>query len=233
MIKGRSISIILVLYSVFIISTLSAQAELFNRGTDSLGNRLIYDSDLNITWYDYTISNNTWQNQMNWADALAVTFGGNTYTDWRLPTTVDGTYVFGYDGTTTAGYNIITSNEMGHLFYTELGNKGWFDTSGNPTGCDSSSLPNCLTNKGDFQHLQADYYWTGTELDTNTGYAWYFRTLSGAQGNGSKNISDFYAIAVRPGDVTIVPEPISSILFVTGGMLFAGRSYLRRRRYTV
>ena len=109
-----------------------------NRGTDSLGNRLIYDSDLNITWYDYSKSWDTWQNQVNWASGLSVTFGSNTYTDWRLPSTVDGTYAgCGCNGTTTAGYNI-TSSEMGHLFYTELGNTGYYDTSGNPTGCSSS-----------------------------------------------------------------------------------------------
>ena len=95
-----------------------------NRGTDSLGNRLIYDSDLDITWYDYTNDYDTWQNQMDWAGALYVDFGGTHYTDWRLPTTVDGYQVYGYDGTTTEGYNI-TSSEMGHLFYTELGNKGF------------------------------------------------------------------------------------------------------------
>ena len=52
--------------------SLQAHAALLNRGTDSLGNRLIYDSDLNITWYDYTKSYDTWQNQMNWASALTV-----------------------------------------------------------------------------------------------------------------------------------------------------------------
>jgi len=65
----------------------------------------------------------------------------------------DGVWEYGVDGTTTAGYNI-TSSEMGHLYYTELGNDGYFDTSGNTTGCSESS-PYCLTNTGDFQNLQA------------------------------------------------------------------------------
>jgi len=42
-----------------------ADADLYKRGTDILGNRLIYDSDLNITWYDYTKSNDTWDNQVS------------------------------------------------------------------------------------------------------------------------------------------------------------------------
>ena len=139
---------------------MQAHATLFNQGTDSLGNRLIYDSDLNITWYDYTRSGDTWQNQVNWADALSVTFGGNTYTDWRMPTTVDGPYVYGYDGTTIGGFNI-TSSEMGHLFYTELGNDGLYDTFGNPTGCPGAN--NCLTNTGDSSYIRI---WTAFHTPT-------------------------------------------------------------------
>ena len=124
-----------------------AHAFLINRGTDTLGNRLIYDNDLDITWYDFSNAANSWQNQVNWALGLSVTFGSTTYDDWRLPLTVDGLYVFGWDGTTTAGYNI-TNSEMGHLFYTELGNKGYYAIDG------TNPQPGWgLTNTGDFQNL--------------------------------------------------------------------------------
>ena len=38
---------------IFLCSGL-ANAALIVRGTDSLGNQLIYDDDLDITWYDYS-----------------------------------------------------------------------------------------------------------------------------------------------------------------------------------
>ena len=199
--------------TMVLVFSLQANAALENRGTDSLGNRLIYDSDLNITWYDYSSSNDTWQNQMDWADALSVDFDGNVYDDWRLPSTVDGPYVFGFDGTTTGGFNI-TSSEMGHLYYTELGNLGYYNTSGNPTGC-SSSWPYCLTNTGPFTDLQPVYYHSGTEYADYTDNAWAFLAFNGSQFNYNKEDADFYALAVRPGNV--VPEPISATLFVVGG----------------
>ena len=218
--SGRFIGL---LFAVFFISTLSAHAALSNRGTDSLGNRLIYDSDLNITWYDYTKSAASWQTQMNWASALTVNFGGTTFDDWRLTTMVDGPREnWGYDGTNTAGYNI-TSSEIGNLFYTELGNTGYYDTSG-------IYLPEGgLRKKGPFINLQAGYYWSGTEYAADTARAWLFATDFGSQNNFNKG-NTLYALAVRPGDIAVVPEPISSILFITGGTLLAGRTYLKRRK---
>ena len=204
--------------------SMQAQAALELRGTDSLGNRLIYDTDFDITWYDYTRTGK-WQDQMNWASALSVS-GGNlvgVYDDWRLPTTVDGPYVRGYDGTTTVGSNI-TSSEMGHLYYTELGNKGYLSTTG------AYQADYGLRNTGDFQHLQLGLYWSGTEYSDGPGHAWVFGTYVGNQDfNGEGSSLD--AIAVRPGDVAampVVPEPISTTLFLVGAATLGLRRFIKK-----
>ncbi len=107
----------------------TANADLIYRGPDSLGNKLIYDDVQDITWYDFTNAKNSWANQVAWAEGLSINLGGEILDEWRLPSMVDGSYEYGYDGSTTAGYNITTS-EMGHLFYVGLGNPGRRDTSG-------------------------------------------------------------------------------------------------------
>lgn len=159
---------------------------------------------------------------MAWASGLTVTFNGTIYDDWRLPSTVDGLAVYGYDGTTTVGYNI-TSSEMGHLFYTELGNNGWLDTSGkiqNSMG---------LLNTGDFVHLTSSFYWSGTTYSAGTYDAWGFDTPVGAHGVGGK-FYNFSALAVRPGDVAAVPEPGTVLLFGLGLVGLAARTMMSKRR---
>lgn len=162
--------ILTVIMAMVLVCSMQTHAALFNRGTDINGNRLIYDSDLNITWYDYTNNYDLWQQQADWASRLDVNFGGTHYTDWRLPATVPGSLAFSYYGTTAVGYNI-TNSELGHLFYTALGNKAPYDTYANPqTGWG-------LINTGDFQHLVAVganwEYWSGTTETIGTATAHY------------------------------------------------------------
>lgn len=73
--------------------------------------QLIYDADLNLTWLDYSKGAASWDAQMTWATNLAVTVNGLTYDNWRLSSA--GT-------STTSGYGLTTA-EMGHLYYNELG----------------------------------------------------------------------------------------------------------------
>jgi hypothetical protein len=49
----RILFLLMAVLAVFVLVT-PAHAFLINRGTDLLGNRLIYDNDLDITWYDYS-----------------------------------------------------------------------------------------------------------------------------------------------------------------------------------
>ncbi len=97
----------IVLLVMVLVLSMQAHAALENLGVDSAGNRLIYDSDLDITWYDYTNDRTWWGPAVDWADVLDVNFGGIHYTDWRLPDSDD---CWGYD---------CTGSEMGHLYHIE------------------------------------------------------------------------------------------------------------------
>ena len=156
-----------------------ARASLTTIGTANyLGSdyNLIYDDDDTgyggggLVWLDYTHSDTNWSNQVSWASGLGlfltVTLNPGYTTDidwttgWRLPDTVDGSWVYGYEGdpnndgiyTYTGGYNLANS-EMGHLFYTELGNLGYVATDGS-----APQTNHGLQNTGDFDNLVASWY---------------------------------------------------------------------------
>ncbi len=216
---------------------------------------LIWDDDNNgnsLVWLDFANAPiidegyGTWYDQVDWADSLnnfvvleidlldgyTVVWETNDEktSSWRLPTTVDGIWEYGYDGTTTAGYNI-TSSEMGHLFYDELGNTGHRNTDGS-----YNTIPDApdyfLQNTGDFNNLVASWYWSGTEYADYTDDAWRFPMyFGGGQGIGDE-VNGGYGLAVRSGQVSAssVPEPGTVFLLGLGLLGFSGLSRRKGRR---
>ncbi len=192
-----------------------AQADLVTIGTATYGGsdyKLIWDDDNNgnsVIWLDYTRGGaaSTWQSQMNWASGLdssitsynfypgfSVTWNGS----WRLPSAGTNPQV---------GYNQTTS-EMGHLYYDELGN----------------SAHGPLSNTGDFDNLNASWYWSGTELESNSKYIWGFYMGTGQQGTLNR-YNGYYGLAIRIGQVSSVPIPGAVWLLGSGlmGMVALGR----------
>lgn len=177
-----------------------------------------YDTDRDITWLRNANVNGamTWSAANTWASGFSI----GIYDDWRLPTVVqpDSTcsksISAGTFGIQSYGYNC-TASEMGHLWYTELGNAA-----------------GSLTNDGDFLNMQSASYWSSTVFALNpTNTAWLFSARDGLlDANGM--YYRLYAMAVRSGDVITaqVPEPESMLLALTG---LAGLAFVRRRRAVV
>ena len=221
----------LMLLSVFLILAVlagTAQASLEVIGTATYQGqdyKLIYMDDGPfgpVTWLDYTNDPDDWQNQVDWATNLGELevslYEGyilNQSAGWRLPEVDESQANLsginnGYAGPDGNGYHDyrtgfnMVNGEMGYLFYEELGNRGFRDTSGN------SQSGYGLTDPGKFEHLQSYSYWSGTEYDAN--HAWEFEFHNGGQYNPN-SFNEIYGIAVLPGTVSSVPLPGAFILF--------------------
>ena len=190
-----------------------AHASLTVVGVDSSGNQLIYDTGLNITWYDYTYRGPTdigatWSQANTWAQNLNVTVNGTNITGWRLPRTlpVNGStynYPYSTNGSADYGYNISapgsvhpgsTASEMAYLYYVDLGNKAPYDVNGNR----QSSYG--LANTDLYKNLVPEIYWSGTEATPYTGWAWNFSFVAGFQDYAVEG-SHTHALAVHDGNV--------------------------------
>lgn len=150
----------------------------------------IYDTDLDITWLRdaAAFGPGDWDDAMDWAAGFS--FAG--YNDWRLPMS-----------DACSGYGC-TGSEMGHLWYVELGNP-----AGGP-----------MANVGNFLNFQTDDdfgdYWSVRESGPGQNEPSVFHAHSGYQYPNSDKGYWLYALAVRDGDVAVVPELATCALMLAG-----------------
>jgi hypothetical protein len=206
--KIKSISLMICLLSILVLAV-NANAALVDNG-----NGTITDTDRNLMWLqdaNYAKTSGydadgmmTLSTAMTWADTLI--FAG--YNDWRLPSSLNS------DGSGPCVYWNCTDSELGHIFYTELGNT---EQLGYNTGS---------VNVGSFINLPVSHIWTTTTDEY--GRILVFDFYGGQQTWHTDPNAGHWAMAVR--DITVVPEPISFTLFITGGVLLAGKGYLRRKK---
>jgi hypothetical protein len=139
-------------------------------------------------------------------------------TDWAFNVSAPGSAYPGSKG-----------SEMAYLYYVELGNKGLYDTNGNPQSGYG------LLNTGLFTSLMSwPPYWSGSE---RTGFtqlpdtAWIFHFDDGELDWCSKSGNNNYALAVHEGNITNpTPEPATILLMAFGtGVMGGGIRRLRKK----
>lgn len=147
----------------------------------------------------YLTGNNT---GLNWNDARSWAAGltVGAFSGWSLPSADEA----------CEGY-FCTNSQMGELYWTALGS-----TQFQPP-----------ENTGPFKNLQPHVYWSGTEYAPSPGDAWYFDTYYFHQYPVVKT-NLLYALAIRPGDVYVVPEP-SIWAMLSIGLLGLGAAARRRK----
>lgn len=202
--------ILIIVISLSLIA--SVNAALIDNGdgtvTDTTTN-LMWLKDANYAntsgvYFDYASDAEYWANQLIFAG----------YDDWRLPS------AYNQDGSGPCRGLNCTDSELGNLFYNALGNG-------------PNSGPGEFTNPGPFINVQTwigywsdTYYW---ESDCATPCVWIFSFDIGQlpvyDGTGGESAWAVRSISSGP----VVPEPISSTLFIVGGATLGFRRYRRKR----
>lgn len=218
--------------SIALLASTSAHAALISR----LGGQAIYDTDLNITWIadanlaqtqTFGVAGISDYGQMNWYaanDWIAAMNAANYlgFSNWRLPTTVqpdiscipNGFSLFYVGG---PGCYV---GEMGHLHYDEFG--GTYAIS---YSLDDLADPGDPIELAKFSNIQIVKYWTSTSLENDPDRAWNFSFAFGSQDALYKADAPLHVLAVRDGDVGVVPIPAALWLFGSGllGLAAIGR----------
>lgn len=192
-------------------------------------NSLVYDDVLDITWLQdanypktsgYAAANATGsQNssttsiltsgEMGW-DAAQTWVSNLSYkgiTGWRLPSAnlMNPTNpCSSYSGSCDRGSNVTTS-EMGHMFFNNLGNLAWHDTNGNQRqsgwGLTNTSFTDANSGASvSFANMQSITYWYDETYAPYPNNAWDFYPGIGHQYFSSK-VNSNYCWAVHDGNL--------------------------------
>jgi len=170
----------------------NAHAELIPRSQG-----MVYDDVLKITWAPADLFISGYQSDVvDWADAL--TYAG--FDDWRpasmsvsggLPT-----------GTATpvdcseATEEACRDNEMGYMFYHNLGGSSGDDLTGT---------------QGPVMNIQM-FYWSGTNSESVPGCAWGFVFTLGGHYHVPGSYTEGAGWAVRDGDVATPAEKVTDVV---------------------
>ncbi len=171
--------------------------------------KLIWDRFISVVWLDYTNESNTWTNQDKWASGLnsnlicdinpeySVDWGGSS---WRLPWAYDETYVNRHGNEVARPYYTFAS-EMGHLYYTMLGNIGKQTEVSGPIHDGYG-----LVNTSEFENLHEYRYWSGVPYEHKEDLWYTFHMKYGRQSKDGYDESNYettsnYGLAVRDGKV--------------------------------
>ncbi len=180
---------------------ITSKADLILKGEDNLGYNLVYDTDLNITWYDFSHFAPAYHDAVIWADQLSVKVGSIEFTDWRLPSFIEGE-----DSSSGSLHSI----EIEHLYLIELVNN-------------EVMFPWIFRDKWRyFDNLAGGYYWMIQAKDADDigikemreapAYNSYGRKLQFVPASGINrpiarrhtlfyNKNQYLGVAVHPGDI--------------------------------
>jgi hypothetical protein len=207
-----SYTIMLALLAVVALSMLPgrASADLLDRGPD-----MVYDDVLNITWTRNASllgTNLDWLQASNAAAALVL----DGYSGWQLAT-VSTTSPIGsvFDCSTgTASACASAGNQLGYMFYHNLGGTFFQDKTGTQTSLLGGQVLTGIQPQS----------WASTESSTISAWAFYFNDGAASPLPKSVQVS---AWAVYSGDVAAVPEPETYAMMLAGLGLMG---FVARRR---
>lgn len=176
-----------------------------------------------LTANDFFLNGHTsWFGAMAYVNYLnSISYGGSD--EWYLPTLANNTYVYNYSGAYNTATNGTTKGEeLAELYYQELGTQWVSD------GLDLQPIYGIKDPQENFvNEKKYGAYWTDTEYSQFPSYAWTFRADIGYLDWYPKEFQ-FYAWAVSPGQISVVPESDSVAMLLLGLGLVGG--VVRRHR---